>query len=103
MLVTRIYVQITKTERKLFNTKHKITSGLLAVSGDLDFPIILSPSDRNMLVTRIYVQITKTERKLFNTKHKITSGLLAVSGDLDFPIIPQYNALTLQYRGIFIT
>ena len=35
-----MYVQITKTEGKLFNTKHKITSGLLVIWGDFDFPII---------------------------------------------------------------
>ena len=35
-----MYVQITKTEGELFNTKHYITSGLLVILGDFDFPII---------------------------------------------------------------
>ena len=35
-----MHVQITKTKRKLFNTKLKITNGLLLILGVLGFPII---------------------------------------------------------------
>ena len=33
-------MQSTKTKRKLFNKRHKITYGRLVILGDLDFPIL---------------------------------------------------------------
>ena len=39
-MYVQMYVQIPKTKRKLFNTKHKITNGQLVILGDLDYPLI---------------------------------------------------------------
>ena len=40
VLVMRMYVQSTKTKRKLFSAKHKITYRQLVILWDLDFPIV---------------------------------------------------------------
>ena len=58
ILVRKMYVQITKTEGKLFNTKHKITSWLLVILGDFDFSII-SQHNTLTLQYRAYLLLKK--------------------------------------------
>ena len=61
----------------------------------------ISSSGRNILLTRIYIQTMKIKRKLFDTKYKMDFPV--IFGDLNATNIPQYNTLTLHYRGLLIT